>query len=129
MEFKNFSQLLIFFFSVRFQTFQFLRRGFKNCAAGAKQRRERRGGEGRGGGETGERERECKSLSPLPFPAFPSPFYACGAGLKRLLGTRGEQQRLMPDQFLMTKVRKQTREALVNGDIVDSGMNRPRGGS
>ena len=72
MEFKNFSQLLIFF-SVRFQTFQFLRRGFKNCAAGAKQRRERRGGEGRAGrGRNGWKGKGVQV--PFPLSLIPSPF-------------------------------------------------------
>ena len=57
------SRNFCFFFQVRFQAFQFFRRGFKNCAEGAEQAK---GEEGRGGGETREKERASKSLSLSP---------------------------------------------------------------
>ena len=63
-----------FFFAVRFQAFQFFRRGFKNCTAGAKQAR---GGEGWGRkARKGKREEVPSSISLIPslFFFLPLPF-------------------------------------------------------
>ena len=124
---------MFFFFQWGFRHFIILRRGFKKCAAGAKQVK---GEEGREGQKCARRKGRG---SPFPIPSLPNPlslFLPFPPLSKSAVQVwRGclvwEHQLLMPGQFSSNRQRYGNRPGKPSstGTSCDPGRNRARGGS